>query len=535
MDYEHLNAKIGGCGLFHYISFMTLSITTFKYVVEFQGLTFALYEPKFSCLVKNISSTIRNSTNLISKDQCQYRLSVNDSWNKCDQWTFEKRFMRNTLINELNLVCDRAFYRELIFTTFFVGCLFSFPFSILSDSIGKRLLLIVSIFLSTIITIGQMVSYQIWQQLVLSFVSGVCKSVYVSLAYTTLIEIIPVSHIDLAATNFWNLYSFGYMSVALFAYIFRSWRQIYILSLITSIFYVLYFWFVPETPRWLMLNKRRNEAFKTMSFIAKINKCTLNKEEFNKWKPIQQVTGKFWNLLKHKTMIYRFLILNFAGWAFSFAYIGSATDLTFASENIFITTFVMGLVELPTGPLSGIMANKLGRKKSVSALSGLGIICLIIMPFIEADSLKSVWQPWLKVCLAMGAKLGFSSAWLIFDIITNELIPTTDRNTAMSLVYITVGLGSIFAPMIHSVLLQFYFAGPFLLYSLLLLITVVLVFAFIPETHHLPVPQTIEQAVSLLIHKEQEWKMDMIQQAEKLGMVHRPSKQLDTEFDKFLL
>lgn len=519
MDFEILNERIGGCGRYQYVVFFLLSMTTFKYAGDVQALTFALYVPKFECVIPNNDSMGNQSlSSYTSKDQCQYRIPLNSSWMPCSKWIYEKTDAIDSFIIEFDMVCDRAYLRDLMFSVFFFGRLSSYPLIMFTDMVGRRIILIIFLFLSVICTIWQLLIHSRWQQFMLAFFSGFSNNVCTCLAFTTLIELTPTIKMDIAGSNFWIFYSICYMASALFAFLGRTWRAISLMCLVFTIVYFLYFWFVPETPRWLMLNEKREKAYKTMSFIAKINRKSLSRKYFDEWKPIRQKTGKFWNLFKYKTMVYRLLILNFAAWTFAFAYIGSSTDLTFASNNIFITMFFMGLTELPACPLGGYLINKFGRKRSLYSLCGLGIICLLPLPFLEPDLSISIWQPWFKVIIAMGAKLGLVSAWVIFDIITSEIIPTTDRNSAMSLVYIAVGLGSIVAPTIHNAASIWYHALPCLIYAAMLVITIVLVALFIPETHTLPVPQTIEQAVSLVIKKEQEWKANMILQAHKQGI-----------------
>lgn len=459
--------------------------------------------------------------NYVSKDQCKFRTRSNGSLEPCTRWDYARDVLSDSFIIEFDLVCDRAYLRELLITLYFVGALFSYGLVMFVDMIGRQYILLATVHLSIILTIWQLFIHSLWQQAMLLVITGFVKSIYISIAFTTLIELMPINSLDLAASNFWVLYGVNYMLCAVFAFWGRSWRMISVLSMSLTIFYPLYFCFVPETPRWLMLNQKRTKTFKTMCFIAKVNNRSINKSDIDDWTPIHEKTGRFWNLFKYKLMIYRLLILNFAAWAFAFAYIGSSTDLKFASNNIFITTFVMGFIELPCGPLAGILTNRLGRKKSMSGLCGLGVFGLLSMAFLESDLSKSSWQPWLKIVLAMVAKLGFTSAWVIFDIIINELIPTSDRNAGLSLVYIAVSLGSIVSSYIHTSAQNLHYAAPNLLYSIMLIGTIILVMLFLPETHHLPVPQTVQQAVSLVINKEQEWKSQMILEAQQSGMHHK--------------
>lgn len=62
------------------------------------------------------------------------------------------------------------------------------------------------------------------------------------------------------------------LSVGFLAYYFRSHKSLSIIIAAISILIPFVLWTVPESPRWLILQKRKTEALRTLRKISKSNK-----------------------------------------------------------------------------------------------------------------------------------------------------------------------------------------------------------------------------------------------------------------------
>lgn len=64
----------------------------------------------------------------------------------------------------------------------------------------------------------------------------------------------------------------GEVVVVLFAYLIRDFRYLYAAFTLLMTLFLFYFWYVPESPRWLMAKNLNNEAYKVFKRIAQSNK-----------------------------------------------------------------------------------------------------------------------------------------------------------------------------------------------------------------------------------------------------------------------
>jgi len=75
------------------------------------------------------------------------------------------------------------------------------------------------------------------------------------------------------ANNFiYYIYILGEAVVVLFAYFIRDFKYLYASYTCIMIMFLFYFWYVPESPRWLMAKNKNNEAYKIFKRIAESNK-----------------------------------------------------------------------------------------------------------------------------------------------------------------------------------------------------------------------------------------------------------------------
>lgn len=85
----------------------------------------------------------------------------------------------------------------------------------------------------------------------------------------------------IAGTVFQIFFSTGFMLTALIAYLVSDWRHLQIALTIPGVVFFCYWWFVPESARWLILNNKVDEAKKVIQKAAKVNKVNIPNEQLD--------------------------------------------------------------------------------------------------------------------------------------------------------------------------------------------------------------------------------------------------------------
>lgn len=100
---------------------------------------------------------------------------------------------------------------------------------------------------------------------------GIASNVY-AVAVVIAIEICGPSKRVMAANIIYYFYILGEFLVVFFAYFVTDFRVYY--GILTGIMTLIacYFWFLPESPRWLLANKHIAQAYLIFKRIAKSNK-----------------------------------------------------------------------------------------------------------------------------------------------------------------------------------------------------------------------------------------------------------------------
>nr|ABZ10518.1 solute carrier family 22 member 5 (predicted) [Callithrix jacchus] len=302
-DYDEVTAFLGEWGPFQRLIFFLLSASIIPN--GFTGLSsvFLIGTPAHRCRVPdaaNLSSAWRNhSVPLRLQDgrevphSCRrYRLATIANFSalglepgrdvdlgqleleSClDGWEFSQDVYLSTIVTEWNLVCEDDWKAPLTISLFFVGVLLgSFISGQLSDRFGRKNVLFVTMGMQTGFSFLQLFSKNFEMFVVLFVFVGMGQiSNYVA-AFVLGTEILGKSvRIIFSTLGVCIFYAFGYMVLPLFAYFIRDWRMLLLALTVPGVLCVALWWFIPESPRWLISQGRFEEAEVIIRKAAKAN------------------------------------------------------------------------------------------------------------------------------------------------------------------------------------------------------------------------------------------------------------------------
>ncbi|KAI3374085.1 hypothetical protein L3Q82_022651, partial [Scortum barcoo] len=423
-----------------------------------------------------------------------------------DGWTFDHSEFLATTVSEWELVCSMRPLKQMIQTIYMGGVLTgAIIYGGLSDRFGRRSVLIWSYLQLGVLGCSSALSPSYSAYCVFRFLSGMAVSGVILNGVSLKVEWIPTKERTLVGTLTSFFFTFGQMILAGLAYWLRDWRKLQVVVCAPQFLFFAYSWWYSESARWLVLNRRSEDALKSLHRVAQINgkseiidKLTLEVLHSHMNKEIESSRSSFtaYDLLRTRGMR-RISICLIAVWfSTSFAYYGLAMDLQKFGVSIYVMQIIFGAVDVPAKLLALGMLSYLGRRVSQAACLFLSALIIFANIFVPTD------MQTIRTTLACLGK-GFTSAsFTTVYLYTGELYPTVIRQTGMGFVSTMARIGSMAAPavlildelMLTTVMdyiSQVLPALPSVVYGGAAVLAGCFA-CFLPETLNMPLPDTIE-------------------------------------------
>ncbi|GFZ12311.1 organic cation/carnitine transporter1 [Actinidia rufa] len=425
-----------------------------------------------------------------------------------------------TVVEEWNLMTDRKFLGALPASLFFLGSLLgSGSYGRVADSLwGRKKTLLVSCLLTSITAFVTSLSPNIWIYALLRFANGFARSGIGICCLVLSTEAVGRHWRGQVGQYGFFFFSAGFLSLPLIAYPTRTcWRNMYrIISLLPFLYSLFILPFVAESPRWLLVQGRREEALNVLRRFARLNgKKQLPMEiclSLSSPTNVQEST-KMMSLWDTKWAAKRVITVMMAGLGVGFVYYGVQLNIENLNLDLYYTVALNAVMEIPAVFIGSLLLSFTNRRLLFSQsayVAGVSCILLSIIYFGRHDQkkanalqLRSCW-PQLMI-----EGIGFMAASTAFDVLyvyCVELFPTNVRNFAVSLLRQALMLGASMAPLLVAVgrlspSLSFLVFGALSIFS-------GMVSLWLPETRNAPLYETLEQQ----------------QEEEKLGSVPQESE-----------
>ncbi|RXN34353.1 solute carrier family 22 member 5-like protein [Labeo rohita] len=239
-------------------------------------------------------------------------------------------------------------------------------------------------------------------------------------------------------------FSIGYMMLPLAAYFLRDWRMLLLALTIPGFFYVPLWWFIPESPRWLLSQGRVDEAEAILRKAAQINGVKAPDIIFTQIQSRENAerlqTYSLCDLVKSINIRCITALLCLIWAAVSVGYSALSLNTSSLHGNIYLNCFISAVVEVPALIIAWLMLRCWPRRPSLSSTLSLGGLVLLFVHFIP-QHMSSI-----AISLVMLGKFGLSAAFAIVYPATAELYPTVLRNTALGVCSMASRVGGIMAP-----------------------------------------------------------------------------------------
>ncbi|KAG7164823.1 organic cation transporter 1-like [Homarus americanus] len=404
-------------------------------------------------------------------------------------WDYDRRNWQETSVTHFDWVCDQASTVTTIFSLAVAGnAVGTLLLSILADRVGRRPVFFLAASINFFFGVVNMYMPN-WQFFAIArFLNCFAFFSIYQMPYIIVVELSSEKLRGLTAALSFVVGTLGMCCVSLCAWLLANWRSFGLLCHIPSILFLLYWKFLPESPRWLLSVNRVKECEAIMTQVAITNGRRVPpdlRRLLEEARAAEKKSASVRDLLKHKTLRKHLLIATLNTVIFCVVYSGIVLNIHNMTGNEFVNFFVLSLVEIPGNILGMVSAQYLGRRLTT-------IYTLSLSAIFSGLASTAITDQWLLVTFCGLVKLFVTEAVLVVYVQIGELFPTPLRSISYGVTAVTGLSATVLVPTLMALGNTDRKLPYYILCSLCL--CGAMVSTFLPETLGLPLPQTVQQA-----------------------------------------
>ncbi|CAJ0603940.1 unnamed protein product [Cylicocyclus nassatus] len=464
-----------GFGLYQMLCHFLGNGVSFFYSSALYVMPYVGASPTLECVYQNQSLPVDTSCLISSKgDLLHGKCGVVEN----TSLIIKEPSYSTTLIKEFGLSCSSFVWKEAGLTAFTVGAVTMMPvLTSMADSHGRRPLILLALTISITCHMLASIAPNYYIFIFLRFLIGAASDTYYSLAYVHSCEILPTSGrawITVVDSIAWVL---GMFWVGILSLVVKQWRMMYFACAAPGLATVAYYFFLPETPHWLI----QHERYKEIENFVRIANNSCKRVDLLPDEKHESLAA----VLRSLRMLELLIINGFLELMLAFYYFGLSFLSIDLSDDRFTAYMLSAFVELPGGLLVVPLMLYMGRRNICMSTMIMQGIAIIIAPLSQEPQ-------WFLVAFVLLGKLINSITYEVHPIYISEMAPTSVRSLFHSIINVPQSIGIIIAPYLRH--MDF---GP--KYTKYLIVGILCVISgasciFLPETRDCPLPPDIKAA-----------------------------------------
>ncbi|XP_066991264.1 organic cation transporter protein isoform X2 [Anabrus simplex] len=372
-----------------------------------------------------------------------------------------------SIVSEWDLVCDRLVMRSTVQMVValgkFIGALL---FGFVADKWGRKCSFVISCAMYIIAgPLGGLIP-NYWLFVVTRLFLGMAGSGCYNCAFTLLTEVSNAKRRTMLGILYNMSYPVGMLLLPLIAYFVRDWKTLQLALSFPALLLIICCWFIPESPRWLLSQGRRDDAWAVVRQADKqlaltrttpmgavngdaVTKPPQPEPEDDDRTFMERFMASFQrlaSLLTNGELCKRLFICYYLWGVTAMTYYALSLNADNFTADKYIYIAIAGALEAVSYVMPIPILRWVGRRPTSGAMylvSGISLLSIMAVPRDNSIVIMSI---------AMVGRLCISAVYSVIVLYTTELFPTVNRNTAVGTSSTMSHLGSIAAPYIVDLL-----------------------------------------------------------------------------------
>ncbi|CAI5770377.1 solute carrier family 22 member 3 [Podarcis lilfordi] len=279
-----------------------------------------------------------------------------------DGWLYKEP--HSTIASEYNLVCEDRWLIDMTQSLLNLGFLVGgFYLGYASDRYGRINIYLISSFGAGLCGLIVAFAPNIVVFSIFRFLQGVFGKGTWMTSFVIVTEIVGSDQRRIVGIVIQIFFTLGVVILPGIAYLIPTWREIQLATTLPNFLFLLYYWAVPESPRWLLTRKKGEKALKIIQSIAKDNgKCLPPHYTEISLSDKEVSNPSLLELVRTPQMRKFTLILMYAWFTSAVVYQGLVLRLGIIEGNLYLEFFVSALMELPSAFLILLTIDRIGRR-----------------------------------------------------------------------------------------------------------------------------------------------------------------------------
>ena len=474
------------CGRFQIVlQFVTMYLIL---TTGYQGLFsyFIFDDPPWRCdpnITNTTSKFCRTYQNLTFPGKNTSRCTIPRK-----DWIYTRE-SKYSVVTEYDLVCDQVAAAATASSALYIGGLIGVMVAgKVGDMWGRKPVIILCLFVTTVLSIGSGFVTSVWQLTVLRGILGAFYVSYFTIAYVLLMEYVAPKYRTASGIMFNTMFCLSLILLTGVAYLVPRWRDLQIYCSLPALLALIFMiFFVPESPRWLLAMQRNEAAATNLRKVAAHNGRSLPTLALRAAN--EEITNyTYFDLLRYGKVAMITTSQGLLWMTSAVIYYTLGLESSSIGGDMYLVFIYSQLAEIPSNLVTIFCCDFFGRKKTILGsllVAGVFTACISIQVGDAHDRYI------FNLTMAILAKFFVTVTYNGTYVWAFEVFPTVVRSQGVGFCSICERIGGLVAPYFVGVLQEANPILPFVIMGILAAGSSV-IGLIQPETNKLPTRELFE-------------------------------------------